>query len=245
MYWGFCWLFSVALAVMMRRSPGFINGAGLMGLTGSDAGPVDTGCTANDSYGSRHQAGCAIRGSAPPNMRVQRTRSSPSALRSPLTRRPLGGWKPSRGASKPAGVLLIMAGCTAAPARTPAMESLLSPVEIHVPQYPEPGRLARIEGIAKVLVSVRPDGSVQSTSVTKSINPLFDRVSTDAAERWRFSSSRDPAPRTAELTFEFFLWDPGGEVPLSVEAPGPEVILPYYVKVLGRLWMRDKSQPPL
>ncbi len=26
----------------------------------------------------------------PPNMRVQRTRSSPSALRSPLTRRPLG-----------------------------------------------------------------------------------------------------------------------------------------------------------
>jgi hypothetical protein len=26
----------------------------------------------------------------PPNTRVQRTRSSPSALRSPLTRRPLG-----------------------------------------------------------------------------------------------------------------------------------------------------------
>ena len=29
--------------------------------------------------------------SVPPNMRVQRTRSSPSALRSPLTRHPLGG----------------------------------------------------------------------------------------------------------------------------------------------------------
>ena len=29
----------------------------------------------------------------PPNTRVQRTRSSPSALREPLTRRPLGGLK--------------------------------------------------------------------------------------------------------------------------------------------------------
>ena len=28
---------------------------------------------------------------APPNTRVQRTRSSPSALREPLTRHPLGG----------------------------------------------------------------------------------------------------------------------------------------------------------
>ena len=39
----------------------------------------------------------------PPNPRVQRTRSSPSARHSPLTRHPLGGpgtrwaWVPSRG----------------------------------------------------------------------------------------------------------------------------------------------------
>jgi len=33
----------------------------------------------------------AVTGATPPNMRVQRTRSSPSALRSPLTRQPLGG----------------------------------------------------------------------------------------------------------------------------------------------------------
>ncbi len=39
---------------------------------------------------SDHLFVAALRAPPPPNPRVQRTRSSPSALRSPLTRRPLG-----------------------------------------------------------------------------------------------------------------------------------------------------------
>jgi len=31
-YWGLCWLFSVGLAAVVRRSPGLINGSGVMAL---------------------------------------------------------------------------------------------------------------------------------------------------------------------------------------------------------------------
>jgi hypothetical protein len=47
----------------------------------------------------------------PPNTRVQRTRSSPSALRSPLTRSPLGGVRHAR-------LLGAAAGASAIPAST-------------------------------------------------------------------------------------------------------------------------------
>src|SRR5712691_5426516 len=51
----------------------------------------------------------------PPNTRVQRTRSSPSALRSPLTRRPLGVTKARNGAIWLALMLLIPVRATASP----------------------------------------------------------------------------------------------------------------------------------
>jgi hypothetical protein len=43
------------------------------------------------AWRGRVQLGLESQNLPPPNMRVQRTRSSPSALCSPLARRPLGG----------------------------------------------------------------------------------------------------------------------------------------------------------
>src|SRR5215469_10395505 len=60
----------------------------------------------------------------PPNMRVQRTRSSPSALRSPLTRHPLGGrwlcvalaaFAVSCATGKPSATSMSVRGCDPAP----------------------------------------------------------------------------------------------------------------------------------
>ncbi len=60
-----------------------------------------------------------------PNMRVQRTRSSPSALRSPLTRCPLGSRETSRRLIASAGFLAVLsasspAGPNVAPGPSPA-----------------------------------------------------------------------------------------------------------------------------
>ena len=67
----------------------------------------------------------------PPNTRVQRTRSSPSALRSPLTRHPLGG----RGAA--AAILSAAVFGSVAPngARGDLSLKLECPVSVHVGQH--------------------------------------------------------------------------------------------------------------
>jgi hypothetical protein len=65
-----------------------------------------------------------------PNMRVRRTRSSPSALRSPLTRHPLGGTiaavrprdrSPARSSIVAVGLLIWCASHLAAQTETPAV----------------------------------------------------------------------------------------------------------------------------
>jgi hypothetical protein len=66
----------------------------------------------------------------PPNMRVQRTRSSPSALRSPLTRHPLGSAAPLVG-SMVALFLVLCVGVACATSRPPNWEECRgSPVEL-------------------------------------------------------------------------------------------------------------------
>jgi hypothetical protein len=57
-----------------------------------------------------------------PNTRVQRTRSSPSAPHSPLTRHPLGGERATRGRALAAALCLVVSGrafCQAQPTATP------------------------------------------------------------------------------------------------------------------------------
>ena len=61
-------------------------------------------------------------GLAPPNMRMQRTRSSPSARRSPLTRWPLG--RAIRGPAVAAVVALLVIGCKSVGSQSKAPESL-------------------------------------------------------------------------------------------------------------------------
>ena len=122
--------------------------------------------------------------------------------------------------------------------------SSLDPLEIHAPRYPEVARLARFEGVARVLVSVNPDGSVKSCVATKSLNPIFDRACEEAALAWRFSPTANPELRSSELTFEFRLWGPPGEHDRK-EAPGATVVLPNFVKVQARLEMVEHSADPL
>ena len=83
-----------------------------------------------------------------PNTRVQRTRSSPSALRSPLTRRPLGGTKEQHLA------VALLIGCLA-----------VGGCSLGLPPYNEPFQ-ERIHVIAASpeAISIRIDGGDQGPS---------------------------------------------------------------------------------
>ena len=88
-----------------------------------------------------------------PNMRVQRTRSSPSALRSPLTRRPLGGRGRLRGHIALVGTTLVLA-CAA------SQESALI-------------RVTNLHGLAMVGVEVRT-GDIKAFSNLDGVATFHD-----------------------------------------------------------------------
>jgi hypothetical protein len=123
-----------------------------------------------------------------PNTRVQRTRSSASPLRSPLTRRPLGV---ARILGVPAGALLVLlqvasSGCTSTPVTVSAVQGGSAPLAMRgarvavlpfagAPDHPETGRAARdltISTLVRVygVVLVSPS-QVDSYLKEKSVTP--------------------------------------------------------------------------
>jgi len=130
---------------------------------------------------------------APPNMRVQRTRSSPSAPHSPLTRWPLGGWN-----VMPALVLMsTVLGCasTGVDPRVDTFPDLDAPCADRVDARPahvtKPRGLdSRYAGKFVVVGGyVREDGTVAELRPVGGNDPsLLERVMA-AARDWRFTPS--------------------------------------------------------
>ena len=141
-----------------------------------------------------------------PNTRVQRTRSSPSAPHSPLTRHPLGLL-----GLVVAGLLGIRCG-SAPPEPKPLAPDQLA-AQCHTrPQNVDPGvtpphvthrvepKIARTDP-SPVFVCleavVATDGSVTDLKVIKSGGGAMDVAALDAVRQWRYSpATRDGVPIT-------------------------------------------------
>jgi TonB family protein len=140
----------------------------------------------------------------PPNTRVQRTRSSPSALREPLMRHPLGH---AAMVLLAAAMLVSELGCSSSapqPQGEPGARQVLSyqsedgvwhqdtalvkaPVLMrHVdPGLPE-SRSDAVSGTVGLKILVAKSGSVLDVVVTKSLSPQMDEQAIKAVRRWEY-----------------------------------------------------------
>ena len=145
-------------------------------------------------------------------MRVQRTRSSPSALRSPLTRHPLGH----------AGILVavaigVLAGCATAAApnakrvlayQTPDgqwhddVSRVVAPVISKKvdPYWPPELRTSEDQGVVLLKLLISGNGVVQDVVVIGKLNDAMDRQALEAARQWAYEPATvDGQPVTVWL----------------------------------------------
>jgi TonB family protein len=130
-------------------------------------------------------------------MRVQRTRSPPSAPHSPLTRRPLGrrsAWRQVSSVVLAAGAAVAYFGCTTShgvPAQDgcPHMEV---PVATYspMPDYPPAADAPRMRAKVVLRGRVDPDGSVHELSVVSSPHNEFTRYAMDTVRHWTYRPGR-------------------------------------------------------
>ena len=137
----------------------------------------------------------------PPNTRVQRTRSSASPPRSPLTRNPLGGRIAV--AALLSCLLVGMAagtstrsldGAADSPAQKPVpvdvkCNELQAPVLTHrvEPRYPEYIRKERWEGKVELHEIVGTDGKISDLAVRSSPGQPLSDLAVEAVSQWRYT----------------------------------------------------------
>jgi TonB family protein len=68
------------------------------------------------------------------------------------------------------------------------------------PSYPELAKRMHLQGMVKIEVIVRPNGSVKSTRVLGG-NPVLTDAAVDAVNKWKFESAGDETTETVQLTF--------------------------------------------
>ena len=136
----------------------------------------------------------------PPNTRVQRTRSSPSALREPLTRHTLGH----------AGIamaVIIAVGCSSGmnqPTSPPASSQVLAyqsadgawheqagdvalpVITHHVNPLVPPYRRDAVSGVIGLKALVSSTGMVEDVVVLRSLSSAMDEEAIKAVRQWRY-----------------------------------------------------------
>ena len=134
----------------------------------------------------------------PPNPRVQRTRFSPSARHSPLTRRPLGRRLESV-VLVVLGVLSSMAACTSTAATADETERAIpvdtqcgtvqAPKLIHrvSPRYPERVRKDKWEGTVRLQAIIGTDGKVSDITVRSSPGKILSDLLIEAVKQWQYT----------------------------------------------------------
>ena len=96
-------------------------------------------------------------------------------------------------------VLLVITGLALAQnAATPAPERKVS--SRVAPAYPELARKMRLQGVVKIEVIVKPNGSVKSTRVLGG-NPVLVGAANDAVSKWKFEAGTSETTQVVELTF--------------------------------------------
>lgn len=69
-----------------------------------------------------------------------------------------------------------------------------------IPRYPDLARPLRLEGTAKVTVTVAPNGSVRSVQPVGG-HPLLLKAAEDAIYKWKWSSASEESQELIELRF--------------------------------------------
>jgi TonB family protein len=128
---------------------------------------------------------------------VQRTRSSPSALRSPLTRHPLGGSKGPLWCL----ALLLTAGCTAASnGQCKAVVAAVA-VQQRGPQVPAAFWDTHKDGVVTLRLRVGSEGSVIEPRVVSSPGHDYSFLALEAVKNWRYRPTLcDGRPIATDVT---------------------------------------------
>lgn len=64
------------------------------------------------------------------------------------------------------------------------------PLETPSPRYPDPARIARMEGAVILSATIAADGRVVDVEIERSRGPFLDRAATEAVSRWRYVPAR-------------------------------------------------------
>ena len=91
------------------------------------------------------------------------------------------------------------------------LENELTPVSKLPPRYPQQAAMREQEGYVKVLITIRPDGTVGETQVVEAEpRGVFDRAAVAAVRRWRYKPvlrNGQPTAVRAYITMDFELED--------------------------------------
>ena len=132
----------------------------------------------------------------PPNPRVQRTRSSPSALREPLTRHPLGG-------SKAIWCLMVVATFASCATGLDACKDIVGskPVQQGPPAVPKEFWDSHKDGTVVLEFRIGNEGSVIDPRVVSSPGHEYSYYALETVKKWRYEPSRcDGRPIATDMT---------------------------------------------
>ncbi len=74
------------------------------------------------------------------------------------------------------------------------------PVSTPDPQYSEPARKAKIQGMVLLAVAINADGTVDAVKVVCSLEPSLDQNSVDAIKKWKFTpATKDGNPVAVQI----------------------------------------------
>ncbi len=75
------------------------------------------------------------------------------------------------------------------------------PLSTPAPVYPEPARIAHVQGVVILEAVIGRDGLVRDVRVLRGLNPLLDRAASEAVRTWRYSAALvDDRPVAVYLT---------------------------------------------
>jgi TonB family protein len=144
-------------------------------------------------------------------------------MRAPLSRKPLGNRKPNRHPQALVAQLLItfaVSGACISASRQPVTSSsgeraaamtsgtTLPPKLIYKvePFYPEEARQRGVEGFVILEALVTSAGTVESTRILRSLDPLLDAAAANAVKQWKYqpaSAAGEPVRCYLTITVTF------------------------------------------
>ncbi|WP_170267065.1 energy transducer TonB [Brevifollis gellanilyticus] len=76
-------------------------------------------------------------------------------------------------------------------------------VKMIPPAYPPEARKAGLKGVARVALTVQPDGSVSDLKVVQSAHPTLDQFALQAVSQWKFKPYTPVDGKLERVSFPF------------------------------------------